>query len=186
MCFRSESLAVYSCMSARVSSRDGIRSLTVGIPSPLKELPPFVLLCRLLPRRIRCRGRADSPEIYEPFYRVCREQLDFDLVSDVDAFFPAHQPPFYRRIDDPYVSPRRLVAGDDRLEALSDSIAEQDCCRDLPHLPLDLARRVLLHRAVPRNLRELVVAVRRRRACQYRFYYSLRHQIGVAPVRRRR
>src|SRR5437868_3925596 len=174
MCFRSESLAVYSCINASVSSREGSLSVIRCSSSPG------------LAGRIRCRSLSNASEIYEPFLRVCREQLRLDLVSNVDAFLAAHQSSFHRRVDYAHVSPRWLVAGDDRLEALSDAIAEQHRCRDLPHLPLDLARRVLLNRTIARNLGELVVGVRRRSTRQHRLHYSLRDEVGVPPIGSRR
>src|SRR6184192_4103971 len=124
-------------------------------------------------RRFGCRGISHSSEIYEATLRVCRKQLDLDLVADIHTLLAAHESSFDRRILDPHVGPAWLVAGNDRLEARADSIAEQHGRGDLSHIAFDFARGVFLHGAVARNRRELVVGIGRRVPGKDRFHDAL-------------
>src|SRR6059058_3002586 len=108
MFLRSESLAVYSCIRASVSSRDGKPSL---IRCSRSRISSFA-------GRIGRRGRPGPSEIYEALAGICREQLYLDLVPNVDALLAAHQSSFHGWVDHAHVGAAGLVAGDDCLEAL--------------------------------------------------------------------
>src|SRR6266550_3301809 len=174
MCFRSESLAVYSCISASVSSRDG--KVSVTLLSRFSSLPRWIWrLCR-----------SYSAKIYEPLLRICREQLHLYLVTDVHSFLAASQPSLHWRIHNADVSPARLAARHDRVEALAQPIAEKNRRRNLAHLSLDFACCVFPQRAIASDFRQLVIGVGRGSTGEHCLHDSLGDEIRVAPIRRRR
>ena len=107
-------------------------------------------------------------------------------VADVESLLAADHLPFDRRRHDPH--PRALS----RAPVTSASNSSPDARRDdqrgrrFPHLALDLVGRVLLRRAVRRQ------AARARPSCratvpgERRLEQTLRQQIGIAAVGRRR
>src|SRR6478609_5232258 len=107
MCFRSDSLGVYSCISASVSARGG------------SVLESVIAACSPLSWRIRRWCISNSAEIYEAFPDVCREELDIDLVADVHALLAADEHSLDGRADEADECPARVVAGNDRLESLA-------------------------------------------------------------------
>src|SRR5438552_2817062 len=147
---------------------------------------PFLCRWSMFPRGIRRRCLSHSSKIYETPLRVCREQLDLDLVTDIHAFLAAHESSLYWRILYTHVGPTRLFAGYDRLEPLANSVAEQNRRGDLSDITLDFARGVFLYGAVAGDRRELIVGIRRRIFGEDRFQNALRHQVRVATVGRRR
>src|ERR1035441_9207226 len=94
-------------------------------------------------------------EVDETALDVGADQLHADVVAHVETLEPALQPPFDRRLEDPYPRSLRRGAGDEAVELLSIPAGqEQSRCR-LPDPPLDLGGVVLSLRAMLGKFRPL-------------------------------
>src|SRR4029079_4515497 len=107
-------------------------------------------------------------------------------VADVHALGAAFDAPFHRRRHEPDPGALWPRAGDDAGEHLADSRRQPERRGGLGGDALDLVRGVLLRGAVLGDLFQFRKGVARRLTFDRRLEQPLRHEIGKAPVRRRR
>src|SRR5262252_8008597 len=121
-------------------------------------------------------------EVDEAVLEVGRDQLDPQLLPDPDALPALDELALDGRIED--ADPGSLVrrARHDSVEALADPRLEQQRCRRLAHLTLDLLGVVLLFGAVGGERIELSIRVRRLPPGQRRFDLAMRDQVRKPAI----
>src|SRR6476661_1278106 len=109
-------------------------------------------------------------EVYETVLRICGQKANACLVPNPNAFLALDDPPVDRWSDDTCKNPRGCIAGYDGVKIFADMLLHHACRDYLPHLPLDLTRRLFLNVAMLGDSRDLVGGIRFRFARNDRLY----------------
>ena len=125
-------------------------------------------------------------EVDVPRRRIGDDERQTHRIADVQSAFASDDATFDRRTQQTRVRSLRRRRRHDGREALADSLGEHRRAGDLAHRALDLARRDAALRAATRDLREIVVRIRRRKIRLDRVQHPLRHQIGEPTIGCRR
>src|SRR4051812_33334498 len=121
-------------------------------------------------------------KINETISRICRQQLNVDLLTDLQSICSAHDAPVDRR---PQYSCKCSVIRDpcyDGVKLLADMTFHYGRGNDLSHFSFDLARRLFLDIAVLGDRDQFFIRIRLLLAVYRCLYQPLDDYIGISSV----